>query len=238
MTMLIRKLAVVGLMIGSLFFANVSAQAAKEDFDPEFQGWPGVALGIDVGTPGIGGKGTISVIPEYLNVRGGYSWASFTFNTTIEDIDYDLEANLSSFPALLDIHPFGNHFRISGGAYFNVSDGNLTAKSDKSFRIGDLVFTPEQYGHLKGTMKPENEMCPYVGIGYGNAVYPDQAFSFVFDLGVMFTSYEVDMISEGGTMSNNPILINEVAKEEKKVQDDVDEFKFYPVLSFGVAYHF
>ena len=194
MTMWIRKLTVVGCMVGSVLFTNFSAQAAQEDFDPEFQGWPGVALGVDVGTPGIGAKGTISVIPEYLNVRGGYSWANFTFGTTIEDIDYDLKANLSSFPALLDVHPFGNHFRISGGAFFNGSDGNLTAKSDKSLMIGDVAFTPEQYGTLKGTMKLENSVCPYVGIGYGNAVYPDQAFSFVFDLGVMFTSYEVSMV--------------------------------------------
>ncbi|HBA84026.1 MAG TPA: hypothetical protein DCZ95_08035 [Verrucomicrobia bacterium] len=235
MKLFVRKLTVFGIVMAAAVGSAMSAQAQMTD---DSEGWPGIALGVDVGTTGLGGKGTVCIVPEYLNIRGGYSWASFTFNTKIEDIDYDLEANLSVFPAMLDLHPFANHFRISGGVFFNGSDGTLTAKSDKSFRIGDANFTPEQYGTLKGTLKLENSTCPYIGIGYGNAVYPDQAFSFVFDLGVMFTAYDVSMTSEGGTMSNNPILLANLAKEEEKVQKDADDFKFYPVLSFGVAYHF
>jgi hypothetical protein len=30
----------------------------------------------------------------------------------------------------------------------------------------------------------------------------------------------------------------DIQKEEEKIQDDLDDFKFYPVLTLGFGYHF
>lgn len=210
-------------------------------FSAEAQGsadWQGVAVGADIGTLGLGGKATVCILPEYLNVRGGYSWAELTVNSKIRDIEYDMDLSYGSFPVMVDWHPFGNHFRISAGAIFNNNSAGLKAKTTDKLKIGDMEFTPAQVGTLKGDIKFGNSTAPYVGLGFGNAVLPNQALSFVFDLGVFFTGYDLSLTSEGGTMSDNPILLSNLEKEEKDAQEDLDKIKIYPVLSFGLAYHF
>lgn len=199
--------------------------------------WPGVALGAKIGTLGVGGEMTVGV-NQNMNLRGGGSWAAFSVNRKIEDVDYDLDLNLTAFPLLVDVHPFGNNFRISGGVIFqNRAKAELKATPNKDVTIGDHKYSPDVIGTLSGSIESARRIAPYIGLGFGNAVEPYTAWSFSFDLGVALQTYNVDLTADGPGMSH-PAFAEDIRKEEEKIQDDADSLKIYPVLAFGVAYHF
>ncbi len=201
--------------------------------------WPGLALGVKGGTVGLGPEVTFG-ISRFLNLRGGYNWASFTSKGKIEDVKYDAKFSMDNLPLMLDWHPFAGMFRISAGAYFQ--DGSyvkLDAQNKKSSRIGNHRYGPEVVGTLKGRIDVEDDVAPYVGIGIGNAVMKDVALSLSLDIGLLFQSYDVKLTSTGaGMYSQYPTFRDDLERERKRVQDKADDWKIYPVVALSLAYHF
>lgn len=195
----------------------------------------GVAPGIKVGTLGVGADVTIG-IHQRLNLRLNGNYLTYDYDDTIEDIDYNLDLDFSSGMALLDWHPFANGFRISGGAIMNENSIDLKATPNTSKTIGGHTYTPAQIGNLKGKLDFE-DVAPYAGIGFGHAVGENQRLSFVFDLGVLFQSYDVDL-SATGPVSQLPQFQSDLREEENEIQDDLDNFEYYPVVAIGIAYKF
>ncbi|ANB01867.1 hypothetical protein [Ectothiorhodospira sp. BSL-9] len=212
------KLAVVVMSVG-LLTAGGAAQAGS------------FALGAKVGTTGLGLEGTYG-LRENVNLRGGLY--GFTYSTDVEetDVDYDADLKLRSAALLADWHPFNGGFRLSAGAYYNGNE--LTGKAQGELDIGD--DGPYQ-GSLDATIDWRS-FAPYLGIGYGNAVQGGR-WSFAFDAGVMFTG-SPDVSLKGRV--NDPALQDEfdqdVRREQEELQDDLDDFKYYPVVSLGVTYRF
>ena len=201
--------------------------------------WPGLALGVKGGTSGLGVEGTFG-ISRFLNLRGGYNWASFTSKGKIEKVKYDLKFDMDNVPVMLDWHPFAGIFRISAGAFFQ-SDSyvKLDAQNKKSSKIGNHHYGPEVVGTLKGRIDVEDDVTPYVGIGFGNSVGKDVALSLSLDIGVLFQSYDVKLTSTGaGMYSQYPMFRDDLDRERKRVQDKADDWKIYPVVALSLAYHF
>ncbi len=211
-----------------------TAAAPAESYDWD---WLNVAVGAKIGTLGIGGDLTLGV-NEYLNLRGGGSWASLSISRKIQDVDYDLDLDLTTFPILLDVHPFANNFRVSGGMILHSqAKAKLKATPDKEVTIGDHKYPAAAVGTLSGAIESARQVAPYIGIGYGNAVGSDACLSFIFDLGVAFQTYDVALTADGPAMAF-PEFREDLQKEQEKIQDDADSFKIYPVLAFGIAYYF
>jgi len=80
---------------------------------------------------------------------------------------------------------------------------------------------------------------PYAGFGWGNAVGKNKRLGVSFELGVVFQgSPDIELESTGGALSSSPALQAEIAKEEKKIEDDIDDFEYYPVIALGISYKF
>ena len=59
------------------------------------------------------------------------------------------------------------------------------------------------------------------------------------DFGVIFQSYDVSLSSDGAGMTTKlDTFRKDLELEEENIQSDMDDFKFFPVLTFGIAYHF
>jgi len=115
---------------------------------------------------------------------------------------------------------------------------DLDGTPNKITKIGDIEYTPEQIGELSGSVR-FNNWAPYIGLGYGNAVLDaDKTWGFVFDIGVMWQGSPSIALSANGTLADNPIFQQNLAKQENDIQDDADVFRIYPVLSFGISYQF
>lgn len=195
------------------------------------------AVGAKMGTLGVGVEMTAGITP-YLNGRLGLNGFTINYEGEEDDVDYDFDMDLFTVGFLLDYHPFEKSgWRATAGLMINQNGADMDATPDdkEEVEIGDVKYTGAQTGTLSGELD-FNDIAPYLGFGYGNAVDQEGNWRFSFDLGVLFQgspdiSYKVE----------NPkgdIPRAEVEKEKENLEDDLDVFEFYPVISFGVTYRF
>ena len=226
--------------------APAEAQATTpsgEEYFAEDEGykWPGVALGVRFGTTGVGRELTVG-INRWLNLRGGYNWMDIEPSLKASSVKYKGDIDLSSAALLLDVHPFGGVFRLTGGAYYYLDgEGSFDATPKKPWtQIGNHRYEPATIGTISGHAAMDNEIVPYAGIGWGNSVAEGKAMTVSLDIGVIFQNYTVDPLtcSGSGATAEDPTFRRDLAKERKRLQDDLDDWSIYPVVTLSVAYHF
>ena len=203
------------------------------------QKWPGLALGPKIGTTGIGLEMTFGINP-YLNLRSGFNYGSFTLNSSLGDVDYDMDVTMTSIPLMLDVQPFGGNFRLTGGLYIQPdSQADINATPTTPTQIGEHTYNPDTIGTLMGSIEVDGVVAPYLGIGVGNAVAEDQVLTCSVELGVIFQSYDTSLTSDGAGMTAKlDTFRQDIAKEAENIQKDMDDWKIFPVLTIGVAWHF
>lgn len=203
------------------------------------QKWPGLALGPKFGTTGIGLE-VVFGINDYLNLRSGFNYGTFTWSQEFGDSDYDMDVTMTSVPLLVDIQPFGGHFRITAGLFFQPgTEADIDSTPTEPTQIGEHTYNPDTIGTLKGTIEVDGVVAPYLGIGFGNAVAEDQLLTFTLDIGVIFQAYDTSLTADGAGMTAQLDTFREdVAKEADNIQSDLDDWKIFPVLTLGLAWHF
>lgn len=208
---------------------------------PWGQKWPGMALGVKAGTTGVGGELTFG-INKWFNVRGGYNWFTTDANLKVDDVKYKADIELDTISLLLDVHPFGGVFRITGGAYWHQDgEAELKATPHKAWtKIGDHHYEPATIGTISGRATVDDDMVPYLGLGWGNSVDEENVLTLSLDLGVMFQSYTVSPLraTGSGMTASDGRFRADLVKERKSIQDDLDDWKIYPVVALSLAYHF
>jgi hypothetical protein len=210
------------------------AQGTLAAPDPESGSAGGVGVTVKAGTLGLGAEATIGV-SDYLGVRLGGNGYNYSASQSEEEGTVYGELNLLTYSALLDIHPFGGGFRLSGGGMMNKNKIKLRADLNETVELDGQEYW---LSDLKGEVT-FNEMAPYAGIGYGNAVGADGRWHFACDFGVMFQgSPEVSASATASDPAMQPIVDDALDKEVADIQDDADSFKYYPVISLGISYRF
>ncbi len=194
------------------------------------------AVSAKTSTLGLGGEFTTAIRSD-INVRGGINALNLDFDDQeIEDVEFDLGIDLSSYSVLVDWYAFNSSFRISGGIISMDNEVELEAKPSENIEIGDVEFTPDQVGTLYGSIESD-EVAPYVGIGWGNPLTKSRRWGFTCDFGVAFTSTpDVTIDARGGI--EPPGFDEELAKLQGDIEDFFDKFKLYPVIAVSFFYRF
>jgi hypothetical protein len=187
-----------------------------------------------VGTTGLGADVTVPLISNLLNLRGGYNFINLRPSTTQGDIKYKGDVNLESVPILLDIHPFNGGFRITGGVYFNKNEMDLSSVVDAS-TVG-LGGSPVANVTLNANVGWSKEFAPYLGIGWGNAADADSTFpiGFSLDIGAFYQGSPDVVLTE----STNTVTAEDLAAEAAQIESDLNDFKFFPVITVGIHFQF
>jgi len=217
------KLRSIALAAAALL---AGAQAAQAD---------GVAVGVKAGTLGGGVELTTNVIPMLLNAR--IQANGFRYNTTVTNtsVHYDAKLKLFSVGALADFYPFAGKFRVTAGAYYNGNKLTLTGvPTAASYTFNGTTYTAAQAGTVTGTMD-FNKFAPYAGIGWGDAVSSGSPIGFNIDLGVLYQGKPKTTLTATGAAAG---LTTDIAAEQTKLDNNVKKYKFYPVASIGISYHF
>jgi len=195
-----------------------------------------LAIAAKTGTLGFGGDVTTNLIPQ-LNLRAGVQWLDFGLDAQFADVDYELDLDFLNPLVLVDWYPFDGAFRISGGVLFNGTDIQLEARSGQSIELDGTTYSAAELGTLRGDVEYRS-VAPYIGIGWGNQLDEGGHWGFATDLGVAFTgSPDIDLRASG-PIASDPTFQAHLAEEEQDIQDELDVFKVYPVLSISLFYRF
>lgn len=195
------------------------------------------SLNIQIGTLGIGAEYG-RLLTDRLGVRVGGSFFRFGYDFTEDDIDYETDLEFQDFRALADFYPFGNGFRLTGGAIradHSISGTGSPAEGSGDFEIGDNTYSADEVGTLTLTLDfPET--VPYFGIGWASRGGPGFGFQPFADLGVAIGSFDASIRTTGAL--SDPQFQGDLELERQKVQEQVDRVKVWPVLSLGFAIRF
>ncbi|MGI9500822.1 MAG: hypothetical protein ACR2P3_12350 [Geminicoccaceae bacterium] len=206
---------------------------------PESQSRPlpyGLFVSPAVSTLGLGLETGVR-LNESFGLRLGGNWFGFDAEREIGDVDYDADATLASLGTLVDYHPFKGGIRLSGGLRFNFNQADLTGRPNDDVEIGDVTFSAADVGTIDGDVSFD-VLAPYLGVGYGAALL-EGSLSIGFDLGVMYQGKaDVDLDAEDGLLAGDAVLEANLAAEEEDVEDDLENFQFYPVVGLAVVYRF
>jgi len=219
----------MGRMFLTLLLAGSAIPAAAGDF----------SLGAGASTLGAGAEAGYA-FNDRLGVRlAGYA-ASISQNGEESGIEYDGDLDLANVGVYLDWQPFAGAFRVSAGWF--ATDNTIDALGDPgaggTYEIGGFTFTEEQVGTLRASADLSGSSAPYLGAGWvwGR---DNGGLQWSLDLGVLFQgSPTVELTSTGGTLSDEPELLDALAEEEADLEDDIDKYDLYPVVSFGIGWRF
>ena len=188
--------------------AAVSAQAA--------------GIGVRAGTTGVGADVAWDLAPT-LSARVGYSALKWNQDVDTDNVSYDGKLKLSNLNTMVDFHPLGPVFRITGGVIFNKNKYDV-----RSTDLGGLVT---------GTVESGRSAAPYLGIGWGTVA--GTGINFYADLGIMFMgSPQATLRANCAPSPACTALQSQAAAEERRLEDELKNFKHYPVLNIGLTVGF
>ena len=206
--------------------------------------FPGVApadtsLGLRGGTLG-GGVELSHAFGPRIGVRLNADAYNYKQTSTYDDIDYDMKMKLQTASLMGDWFPFANNFRISLGAMFNGNKFSLKGlPTGPGYTINGTFYPASDVGSFDAAVD-FNKAAPYFGIGYGRPI--NSGLSLIFDLGVMSqgsAKSKINVTCGAGTpLATCTALQNDAAAEQSNLDDSLHSFKYYPVISLGLAYTF
>ena len=216
-----------------LFFLNSFAYAQgttqeKPDYHLGFRIAPRIS------TLGGGLEFAKGLTPSF-GLRGGFNYFTYGYDATESDVEYNLDLELKSLGLFADWHPFKGSFRLSGGFLINGNGIEGKAKpTTANFDIGDGSYDLDSVS-LEISY---NTFAPYFGLGWDTTFGDRDNWGFCFDLGLVYSGSPEAAVSISGSDAAIATASGDVQKEINDLQESLDDFEWWPVLSAGLVYQF
>jgi hypothetical protein len=195
-----------------------------------------IGVGVTGGTLGVGPE--VNFRGETFGVRGSATFLNFGRDVESDGVDYEGDLKLRSFGGSVDFYPGAGGFRVSPGVRISRNRVKLRAApgATTTVEIGDVEYTGAEIGVLTGEVRPKR-LAPTLTIGYGSG--RGAGVYFGIDAGVMYQgSPKVRDLSVTGPIATNATFQAELARERGEIEDEVDNYKWYPVLQLGLGFRF
>jgi hypothetical protein len=206
------------------------------------------SVGISVGSIGADIEYSRLIAPEYnLALRltaGGMSYSGDYDDT---DTHYDTDLSLFNAGATLEYHPFKSGFYLGIGAYYQNDDYTMDATpSGGVFEFNGNTYPAALVGSVAGDVADLNNLVPYLGIGYDASLFNNGKLFFTFKAGAWYqgtatvnlTAHDCALDSVPGSPLGCDDLRYDLRQEEKDINEDIQDYKWWPVVQFGLSYRF
>lgn len=161
---------------------------------------------------------------------------------------------------MVDWFPFHGRFRLSAGATIYNNTGltaTLSVPTGQSFTVGNTTYYSDPYNAVTNPIGPiqgtavftfgGNKAVPRTTIGFGNMLSKKGRLHFETEIGVQYFSAPTVQYTFTGIGCRNytapstysdcgPINQTDVLNEQKKLQNDLTDLRFFPIVSFGLSY--
>jgi hypothetical protein len=218
---------------GFLFAALMAGSAAAQRLD--------LTAGVTAGTLGVGPEVGVR-INDTIGVRANAALIRSDFvevdaDGSDIDIDYKGPVRARSGGAMLDVYPFGGGFRLSAGVRRSGFKATMTATPTTNVTIGSRTVTPVQVGKLSADYRVR-DWAPAATIGFAGAIASRLIAGI--EAGLLFHGAPQirRLRSEGGTLSGDPGFAADLERERMFIENDIDDYKFYPVVQASLAFRF
>jgi hypothetical protein len=205
----------------------------------------GFSIGARAGTTGIGPELAFGVGP-HLDVRipvGVYSYDDVYDKTGIR---YDAKLELRNALLLADFHPGGGGFRVSAGGGWDDNRLKVSApvrELVRRYRPELAPLVPTNAGTIHGEATGSS-FAPYLGLGWGSATGHNGGgrWGISFDVGVIYQgSPHVDLTTDLNVGIPIPGSVQAAldlatAEEEQRLERELEDYKYYPVVALGIVF--
>ncbi len=211
-------------------FALLAFGAANADY----------GVGFKAGTLGLGVEGRWSPLP-WMDVRLGGNSFEFDDAGSQAGINYDATFALDTFYATGNFRFPLSPFRVTTGLYSNGNEFTMLSQDPggAEFNIGDSTFTPADVGTLH-SVTSFTSTAPYLGIGYDFEIFGKVGLNF--DFGVLWQGEPTVTLEASGFENAPPAvqaeLLTALETEGVELEDEMSDFKAWPVVSLGFVYNF
>ena len=238
----------IGLLICGLVLSAARMATADE---PNYRA---ITVGAEAGTTGLGGSVSWR-FSDNFGIRGGvhyfsYDTEEFTYTTkpnggASQEQKFDVTLRLLSEPLALDYYPSAKSaFHVSVGVLVNQNRFEATVKNsgvaNSTYTFNGVDYLQSAVGDFDMEAKQQT-LSPYLSIG--TSIYLDKArhWSLSGELGVAYTGSPKVSLSAPNhdpALDLTPNFSEDVSGEERNIEKDAEDYKFYPIVKIGVSYSF
>jgi hypothetical protein len=211
-----------------------------------------IGIGVKISTLGVGIESAIP-LTDKLNVRGGFNMFRYSRGITNNGINYDGNLRFQSGQASLDWFPFGG-FHVSPGVLF-YNGNSLTATAavpgGQIFSLGGTSYESDPSAPVNGTGTLDFvKVAPSIMVGVGNLIPRNgRHYSFLFEVGGAYQgsarvalNFTGNVCDTTGTIcrsiaSDSTVQAN-IQSQQTKIKNDINPYRFFPIVSFGVGFNF
>lgn len=197
-------------------------------------------VGVKAGTLGIGLEGRWKPLP-WLDLRVGGNAYDYEDNGSQAGINYDATFALDNYYLTGNFRFPLSPFRVTAGAFSNGNEFQMLSQDTggADYNIGGVNFSAADVGSLE-SVTSFGSTAPYVGVGYDFEVFGKVGLNL--DFGVLWQG-EPDVTLEASGLATAPVavqaaLLPALEAERLELEDEMSDFKAWPVVSLAFVYNF
>jgi hypothetical protein len=214
------------------------------------------SIGTYSSTLGFGGRMATS-ITHGINLRAGVTYLNFSVDRSAYGIPYNANLILQSEQAAVDLYPFRHStFHVSPGWFFASSNrafGSAYVPSGIALTLNGMNYYSSATNpiHASGYIG-FSRSAPMVTMGWGNWIRhmtEGGHWAFPFEFGMAFEhdpktglDFTGDACASNGrnciNVISDPGFQANLDVERKRLQNDADWARFYPIFGGGIVYRF
>ena len=198
-------------------------------------------VGLKAGTLGLGVEGRWDPAIPWFDVRVGLN--SYEYDTSGDQagIDYDGTLTLDNYYLTGNFKFPLSPFRFTVGAFSNGNELQLLSQDTDggSYVIGGIPFDAANVGSLRSTTS-FGSTAPYAGFGFDFELFGKAGLNL--DIGVLWQDEPAVTLEATNWQNLSPIeqaiLGPALDNERDELEDEMSDFKAWPVLSLTFVYNF
>ena len=227
--------------------SNTESGASGQRYDDG----QGFHVGAGLGTLGLG-IGLGYDLSDSFSVRGAFHMGKLSQQREESGVDYDGELDLDSFAALVDWHPGGRAFRVTGGLLLNRNALSLAAEGT------ELDLGSRRYAGRVSLDGSFDSVAPIITVGVRTG--RSARWGFAFDAGVVMqgaptVTNDGNVNADGAecrfrVASNSQVSLNgsgcstfptieaDLSSEHRTLKNELEDYDMYPMVQAGITYRF
>ena len=211
------------------------------------------SVSAEVGTLGYGANIGWS-LNEKTELQAGWAGGDvadlFGGDFDANDVNYDVDTDISNPYLGVQLRPMSNWFTVGAGIIVPDNDIDVRANSegadDGYFELDNIQYNATQTGSLEGTIEHRNKLAPYGTIGFrpniGNnwGVFGEIGAAYMGSTDATVRATDPNSVVNYTDANGTPSVTTagEVASMSEQELEDKDWLEWMPIVKLGATYRF